>query len=173
LKEIFYCRFQIKDFDLLMAELGGKLIRISFACCEQNEFFTWLDLNFPGISKHQQSPENNKVFQETQRQLSEYFNGKRREFDLLIKLEGTVFQGKVWNELARIPWGETRTYGQVAKMAGNPKASRAAGGACNKNPIPIVIPCHRVLGEDGSLVGFSGGLEFKKKLLEIEGIITL
>ena len=102
-------------------------------------------------------------------QLNEYFAGKRKEFDLPLNPKGTDFQKSVWNALQKIPYGETQTYGQVAKMVGSPKACRAVGLANNRNPIWIVIPCHRVIGANGTLVGYGGGLDMKQKLLEIEG----
>lgn len=101
-------------------------------------------------------------------QLDEYFTGQRRNFDLPIKPDGTEFQKRVWNELLKIPYGETRSYGQIAAAVGNPKASRAVGAANNKNPIAIVIPCHRVIGADGLLTGYAGGLDIKSLLLETE-----
>ncbi len=105
---------------------------------------------------------------ETRKQLEEYFDGKRKEFNLPILLRGTEFQKKVWQGLCTIPYGETRSYKELAELVGNPKAVRAVGGANNKNPIMIIVPCHRVIGADGSLVGFGGGLEVKKYLLELE-----
>lgn len=101
-------------------------------------------------------------------ELKEYFEGKRKSFDLPIKADGTEFQMKVWKVLTEIPYGETISYGEVAKRIGNPKAARAVGGANNKNPIMIVIPCHRVIGINGSLVGYAGGIEVKKRLIELE-----
>ncbi|MDR2571192.1 MAG: methylated-DNA--[protein]-cysteine S-methyltransferase [Oscillospiraceae bacterium] len=101
-------------------------------------------------------------------QLREYFIGKRREFDLPLKPHGTDFQRSVWNVLCDIPYGETRTYKQIAETINNPKACRAVGMANNKNPIWIIIPCHRVIGADGALTGYGGGLEMKQRLLEIE-----
>lgn len=101
-------------------------------------------------------------------ELMEYFRGERKEFDLPLAPEGTEFQRKVWNALRTIPWGETRTYKEIAALAGDAKASRAVGMANNKNPIAILIPCHRVVGADGSLVGYAGGLDVKEKLLTIE-----
>lgn len=101
-------------------------------------------------------------------QIEEYLSGKRKVFDLPLLIEGTKFQEKVWNELLKIPYGETRTYGQVAEAVGKPKAVRAVGAANNRNALPIIIPCHRVVGAKGSLTGYSGGLEAKRKLLEIE-----
>lgn len=101
-------------------------------------------------------------------QIAEYLTGKRKSFDLPLMVEGTEFQEKVWSELLKIPYGETRTYGQVAEAVGKPKAVRAVGAANNRNALPIIIPCHRVVGAKGSLTGYSGGLEAKRKLLEIE-----
>ncbi len=101
-------------------------------------------------------------------QLSEYFLGKRRTFDLPLRPSGTPFQSAVWSALRDIPYGQTRAYRDVAAAAGNPKACRAVGMANNKNPIAIVIPCHRVVGADGRLVGYGGGLDVKRALLELE-----
>jgi len=101
-------------------------------------------------------------------EIMEYLAGKRRAFDFPIKTHGTAFQEKVWRALREIPYGETRTYGQIAQMIGNPKAARAVGMANNKNPVWIAIPCHRVVGADGSLVGYAGGLDMKKALLALE-----
>ena len=110
------------------------------------------------------------LLEKTATQLREYFAGVRREFDIPTCGKGTDFQQKVWKALCEIPFGETRTYGQIAAAIGQPKASRAVGGACNKNPIMIVVPCHRVIGANGKLVGFGGGLALKKCLLRLEGI---
>ena len=104
----------------------------------------------------------------TAAQLEEYFAGKRREFDLPLRFNGTEFQRRVWSALMTIPYGETRSYGAVAKLCGNAKASRAVGMANNRNPVVIICPCHRVIGSDGSLVGFGGGITVKKWLLDHE-----
>lgn len=104
------------------------------------------------------------------RELDQYFNGRRRAFDIAYDLSGlTPFQTRVLNATAKIPFGSVSTYGAIAKRAGNQKASRAAGGALNQNPIPIVVPCHRVVGSTGRLVGYAGGLDVKSRLLGIEG----
>jgi len=104
------------------------------------------------------------------RELDQYFSGKRREFDIDVDLSGlTPFQTKILVATAKIPFGAVSTYQAVARRAGNEKASRAAGGALNSNPIPIVVPCHRVVGSNGSLVGYAGGLDTKRRLLAIEG----
>jgi O-6-methylguanine DNA methyltransferase len=102
------------------------------------------------------------------RQLREYFSGKRTDFNLPLEPQGTAFQRGVWKRLEEIPYGETISYGELAKRVGNPKASRAVGAANGQNPIPIVIPCHRVIGANGKLTGFGGGLPTKEKLLELE-----
>lgn len=101
-------------------------------------------------------------------QLQEYFTGKRKLFDLPLHPQGTEFQQKVWNQLRAIPYGETRCYQEIALAVGNPRATRAVGMANNRNPIPILIPCHRVVGKDGKLVGYAGGLDKKRYLLELE-----
>jgi methylated-DNA-[protein]-cysteine S-methyltransferase len=107
---------------------------------------------------------------ETARQLGEYFAGKRREFDLPLRLHGTEFQQRVWQVLTLIPYGVTWSYGEQAKRLDNPNASRAVGLANGRNPISIVVPCHRVIGADGSLTGYGGGLERKQWLLAHEGM---
>ena len=108
------------------------------------------------------------ILQETVKQLNEYFQGQRQIFDLPLDFEGTEFQHKVWQALLTIPFGETRSYKQIAEQIGNVKAVRAVGAANGKNPISIITPCHRVVGANGKLVGFAGGLENKDILLKIE-----
>lgn len=103
-----------------------------------------------------------------QKQFTEYEEGARKAFDLPLHIKGTEFQKKVWNALLEIPYGETRSYQEIAIQIGNPKAVRAVGGACNRNPIGIIVPCHRVVGKNGSLTGYAGGLDYKKLLLEKE-----
>lgn len=113
-------------------------------------------------------PRENEVIRKCREELEEYFHGKRKTFDLPLAPRGTAWQEKVWKVLETIPYGTTTSYGIVAEKAGNPKASRAAGGAIHNNPILILIPCHRVIGKDGSLTGFGAGLDNKKYLLELE-----
>ena len=108
-------------------------------------------------------------FETARRQLEEYFAGRRRQFDLALDPSGTPFQREVLAELKRIPYGETRTYADIAQAVGRPRAVRAVGAANGRNPLPIVIPCHRVVGSDGSLTGFGGGLDAKRYLLRLEG----
>ena len=101
-------------------------------------------------------------------QIMEYFQGKRKDFDLPICATGTPFQAAVWRQIRNIPYGQTRTYGQIAAILGKPKASRAVGQAANRNPLWIVVPCHRVVGKNQALTGYAGGLEIKQALLELE-----
>lgn len=105
------------------------------------------------------------------RQLEEYFAGQRRAFDLPLSPAGTEFQRRVWDLLREIPYGQTVTYGDLARRLGNPRAARAVGMACNRNPIAIVIPCHRVIGANRSLTGYAGGLDAKSFLLTLEGVL--
>ena len=105
---------------------------------------------------------------EAANQVQEYLAGKRKEFDVPLEPAGTAFQKEVWRALGRIPYGETRSYQQVAQMIGNPRAMRAVGGANNKNPLPLLIPCHRVIGVNGDLVGYAAGLKIKRFLLDLE-----
>jgi methylated-DNA-[protein]-cysteine S-methyltransferase len=109
------------------------------------------------------------VLDEAERQLSEYFDGTRTEFDLPLASEGSEFQKKVWAELRRIPYGDTATYGDIAQRLGyEPVIARAVGTANASNPLPIVVPCHRVIGSDGKLTGYAGGIDRKRTLLELE-----
>lgn len=109
-----------------------------------------------------------KFLLDTARQLKEYLAGERREFDLVLDLSGTSFQEQVWRELTQIPFGETVSYSDVARKMKNPKAVRAVGTANGKNPIGIIIPCHRVISANGSMGGYSGGVDIKRRLLELE-----
>jgi methylated-DNA-[protein]-cysteine S-methyltransferase len=108
------------------------------------------------------------VLAQARRELEEYARGARRRFSVPFELEGTHFQCEVWKALFEIPFGQVRTYGEVARALGRPGAARAVGAAAGKNPLPVIVPCHRVVGAGGALTGFSGGLEVKRQLLEIE-----
>ncbi len=112
--------------------------------------------------------DNHRVLDEAATQLEEYFAGQRQEFDVPLDLTGTEFQRAAWSALADIPFGETRSYGQQAEAIGRPKAVRAIGAANGRNPVPIVLPCHRIVGSDGSLTGYGGGLPIKEYLLNHE-----
>ena len=118
------------------------------------------------------SSEDQKA-KEVFKQMREYFKRERKDFDLPLEIIGTDFQKKVWNELSKIPYGETISYGELANRMGDKNLMRAVAAANGANPIPIIIPCHRVIGTDGSLTGYGGGLDVKKKLLELEGSWTM
>ena len=119
----------------------------------------------PGVET---GPETSEPFREAIAQLEAYFRGELREFDLALAPVGTQFQQEVWSHLRTIPYGETTTYGEIARRLGRPAASRAVGAANGQNPLPIVIPCHRVIGASGALTGFGGGLDIKRRLLALE-----
>ena len=114
---------------------------------------------------------DSEILQASEAQLAEYFAGTRTSFDLPLAPQGTAFQLQVWHELARIPFGATISYAQLAQRIGKPEAVRAVGAANGRNPLPIVLPCHRVIGADGALVGFGGGLPTKQFLLRLEGAL--
>ena len=124
------------------------------------------DLTRPSSGEHNGA---NPLLLAASRQLRDYFDGTLREFDLPLDLQGTEFQKRVWSRLTTIPYGSIRSYSQIAGEVGSPKAVRAVGAANGANPIPIVVPCHRVIGSSGKLVGYGGGLPLKKRLLELEG----
>jgi methylated-DNA-[protein]-cysteine S-methyltransferase len=111
-----------------------------------------------------------KMLQRARKQILEYFAGKRTTFDVTLDLQGTPFQQQVWTALVGIPYGKTTTYGAICKFLKAPKAARAVGGAVGHNPVSIIVPCHRVVGSDGSLTGYGGGLDRKLALLELEGV---
>lgn len=133
---------------LKLTEENGKLTGLSFGAADQETPTPFL--------------------RQCARELAEYFGGSRTEFTLPLSPAGTDFQKRVWKELNRIPYGETKTYGEIAAAIGSPKAARAVGMACNRNPIAVIVPCHRVVGSGGSLVGYAGGLSIKEQLLSLE-----
>ena len=177
--------YKIYDFEigkLAICEENEKIVRVQFLH-NNNEVDIKLikeKKNKNGVSKEIVQNDNiwldkksymlkeTDLINNTRKQLDEYFAGKRKKFDIPIKLEGTDFQIKVWKELLKIPYGETCSYLDIAKRIGNPKASRAVGMANNKNKIIIIVPCHRVIGSNKKLVGYACGLEVKEKLLELE-----
>ena len=142
---------------LLLAASRAGLTHVLFATGRQNE------------AEGEEGPEVERILAEAERQLGEYFAGERREFELPLAPSGTEFQMAVWRGLRKIPFGETSSYGELARRIRRPKAVRAVGAANGANPISIIVPCHRVIGADGSLTGFGGGLPAKRKLLALEG----
>jgi O-6-methylguanine DNA methyltransferase len=130
------------------------------------------DLRNEKAQKGFQFEDSSRAMQCYVNQLEEYFAGKRREFTFPLDLRGTDFQRACWRALLAIPYGETRTYADIARAVGKPNAFRAVGMANNRNPIAIIVPCHRVIASDGTLCGYGGGLEVKRKLLELEGALS-
>lgn len=133
--------------------------------CEEDEKITMLSYREPGAGYEQKET---RLIKEAARQVCEYLDGQRMSFDLPLAPKGTIFQRSVWDALLHVYYGETRTYKQIAEDIGNPKSCRAVGLANNKNPIAIIIPCHRIIGSNGKLIGYAGGLDVKEKLLAIE-----
>jgi len=129
----------------------------------------YCDNDPPELSDGNQNP----ILKKTVNQLKEYFEGERKSFDIPLLLKGTHFQQTVWEQLQQIPYGQTITYGELAKRLGDPQKARAVAGANGLNPIPIIIPCHRVIGSDDQLTGYSGGIERKQYLLQLEGALLL
>ncbi len=160
---MIYTTFTIKSIgDFKAYKDNGKLIKLTLPP-SVNDVSNEKNNHIKKVS--------NSEFKDEIRQIDEYFKKKRRKFNLDISLIGTDFQKKVWNALAEIPYGETFSYKWIADKIGRPKSSRAVGGACGKNPLPLIIPCHRVIASNGSLCGFGSGIDFKKFLLELEGVI--
>lgn len=151
-----YCYYQSPIGQLMLIGSNGMLEALLFPNEQQKGL---IDTSF-----HY----DEKPFRSVIEQLTEYFTGKRQHFSLELAPNGTTFQQRVWQELRNIPYGQTTSYGEIAARLGNPKACRAVGMANGKNPIPIIVPCHRVIGKDGSLTGFGGGLEIKQHLLDLE-----
>ena len=144
-----FCRIDSPLGPLTLTETDGALVRLEFG----------------GEGGSVRTP----LLCQAAAQLEAYFAGTRTTFDLPLAPKGTAFQRRVWEALQQIPYGETRSYGELAAAIGNPKASRAVGMANNKNPLPIFIPCHRVIGSNGTLTGYAGGLDIKVRLLQLEG----
>ena len=154
----YYSIIQSPVGDLMLAADASALIGLYFVGCD----------HIPGASKRWTRDARHPVLREAAKQLREYFAVRRKSFSLPLRLAGTDFQRRVWEEIARIPYGETVSYSALAQRAGAPLAVRAAGTSTGRNPVAIVVPCHRVMGKNGGLCGFAGGLERKRHLLELE-----
>lgn len=162
---IYYSQIQVAGLELFLASTHRGLALLDFHN-DEVKGIAELDKLFPG-AQYIFSPEKNLPYETA---LREYFNGALKVFDLPLDVIGTPFQKQVWQALTEIPYGKTVTYKDIAVKINRPKAVRAVGMANNKNKIPIIIPCHRVIGSNGSLVGYGGGLHIKKKLLSLEGV---
>lgn len=158
---IYYNTFDSIIGKLFIAYSNLGLCKISIN--DEKEFFEWI-YQFYRNEKNIKDSSKTKVIE----QLRQYFNRELKYFNCICDLKGTEFQKKVWLELTKIPYGKTKSYKEIAIAIGNKEACRAIGIACNKNPIPIIIPCHRVIGSNGKLIGYAHGIEIKKKLLDLE-----
>ena len=164
-RKIDYAMWRSPVGNILVAAAEGTVIRIMLPAENRKNPIKSLQKNFSEIPCVENPSKLKNIIQE----LDAYFQNDRKTFTQnLAFVNGTKFQKSVWKTLAQVPYGETRTYGDIARKIGKPKAFRAVGGANNANPIPIMIPCHRIIGADGSLVGFGGGLEMKARLLQLE-----
>ncbi|MGI6704627.1 MAG: methylated-DNA--[protein]-cysteine S-methyltransferase [Clostridia bacterium] len=166
-EKIIYQRFNTPIGPMLAAASGAGLCRLCLPGEESEEFFGWADKKYPKAVLEEGSSD---VITAVEVQLGEYFAGKRKAFSVSLDLKGTVFQRRIWHILMQIPYGSTASYKDVAVAADSPAAVRAVGQANNRNPVPIIVPCHRVVGSGGKLVGYGGGLSIKRILLELEGI---
>jgi methylated-DNA-[protein]-cysteine S-methyltransferase len=150
--------------ELLIAGSSLGVCRICFPGEPQVEKYLWFNKHFSALPEEHADP----VIERAADELQEYFERRRQSFDLPLDLRGTPFQLEVWRELTRVPYGSTISYGELARRVGKPGGARAIGSVMASNPVPIVVPCHRVVGHDSSLVGFGGGLSLKERLLELE-----
>ncbi|MGX9417541.1 methylated-DNA--[protein]-cysteine S-methyltransferase [Vibrio sp. WJH972] len=153
-------------FTTMPSQLGEVVIQTT----DKGVSGIWFDTHTTMPDALGKRADEHPILTQAVRQLSEYFNQDRRAFDLPIDTKGTPFQQEVWQALAQIPFGETCSYKQIAQAIGKPKAVRAVGAANGKNPVSVVIPCHRVVGANGKLTGYAGGIERKEALLKLEGI---
>ena len=155
-------------FTKQMDSLLGKLV-----LCQRDNALCALHFGMEAPVMYKGEVRDTPLLLQAQQQLTEYFAGERHVFDMPITMEGTPFQLRVWQALRDIPYGEVRTYGEIARMIGHPQACRAVGMANHVNPIAIIVPCHRVIGAGGRLTGYAGGLDIKEKLLRLEGVNLL
>ena len=153
-----YCLVKSPIGELMLVTDGSALMGLYFFGCD----------HIPAASQHWKRNAEHPILRLAGQQLTEYFAGKREKFSVPLRWTGTDFQASVWREIARIPYGETVSYSDLASRAGKPEAIRAAGTSTGRNPISIIVPCHRVVGKNGSLHGFAGGLERKRHLLGLE-----
>ena len=162
---IAWAAFKSRVGTIRVAATSRGVCKVALGQETAADFFGWLQRR---IGQAPRRPERTGIVALALDQIAEYLNGARRQFDLPLDVRGTEFQRRVWAAVAGIPYGQTRTYAQIAQVIGKPLAVRAVGAANGANPLPLVVPCHRVLGSDGSLTGYGGGLDVKQKLLEME-----
>jgi len=165
-----YCTsFESKIGLIYVASTDKGVCKVSVPRQTKRDFFRWLRENFDDIEVVDNKSRNKEVIE----QLTRYFNGKLAKFTLSVDMKGTPFQVRVWKDLTKIPYGTTISYKQLAKRLGTSRGFQAVGRANAANPVPIIVPCHRVLGADGSLVGYSSGIKTKEFLLKLEGALMI
>ena len=167
MNQVNFQHHQTKIGELVLGSLSGKLCLLGFG---DREMRRTVDGRIRKKLDAEFVEQSDKVLEQTMKQVDEYLSGNRKEFDMPLLMVGTDFQKRVWQALTRVPHGATSTYGQIAEDIGSPKAVRAVGNASSVNPISIIVPCHRIIGGDGGLVGYGGGLSVKRRLLELERI---
>lgn len=156
----YYTRFTTEFCDIILVGDQNGLTNLHLETGEGKRMFQLDD----------KWARNDEFFTDVKRQVLLYLSGNLQDFEVKLNMKGTEFQKKVWNVLSQIPYGQVRTYGEIANQLGNRNASRAVGMANGKNPVPLIVPCHRVIGANGTLTGFASGLTIKEKLLNIEGL---
>ncbi|PYI52983.1 methylated-DNA--[protein]-cysteine S-methyltransferase [Paenibacillus flagellatus] len=162
---LYWCELSLEDRRMIIAATERGLCFVSLMAEPYEELLAWAGRRLPGVVP----AEDPAVMAEYARQIAEYFAEERTAFTVPIDYIGTPFQQSVWKAVAAIPYGEVRSYADIAAAAGSPRAVRAVGAANGANPIPIVVPCHRVIGTNGTLTGYRGGMKLKEKLLTLEG----
>ena len=166
---LFYSYMETPVGQILIGSSEIGVARIMLPEREKSDLISRLKADFPESTLINDEKKNLTV----REQLQKYFNCTLTEFSVPLDLHGTDFQKSVWHKVAKVPYGHTRSYGDIARSIGHPKAYRAVGAAMRDNPIPIIIPCHRIIGSNGSLTGFRGGLPMKKRLLQLEKSVEL
>lgn len=163
--KVYYYSFVSDLFgEIYLAFTNKGLVKLSLQTEGKKDFFNWLKIYFDEISEY------NGEELEYSLQIKSYLKGKLKKFDIPVEFYGTEFQKKVWEQLLKIPYGSVKSYKDIALAIGKPKGFRAVGGANNKNPIPIIVPCHRVINNNREIGGYGGGVDYKIKLLKVEGI---
>ncbi len=169
MKKIYFTEFDTSKWKIFIAANDKGVVKISYGANSKFNFFAWLEDHFPGYMFEK----NDSKTKGYVKKIDDYIDGKIKKLDIPIDLQANGFTKKALMALKKVPYGKTVTYGELAAMAGNPRASRAAGTACSKNPLPLVIPCHRVVAAGGRLGKYGGGERLKRKLLENEGVVGL
>ena len=157
--------YKIASTEFILGSYGDKLCMLDYRYRKMRDL---VDSRIKKLLNAEYIEKDDEVLKKTRRQLEEYFSSKRKEFELPLLMVGTEFQKSVWEALLKIPYGQTASYLDLSKVIGNEKAVRAVANANGANAIAIIVPCHRIIGSDGSLTGYAGGLPLKKKLLELE-----